>query len=251
MTGLIAYPLTPDAAPLRSAPLERAWMDKSIHKFAYRCLPLNIANRHGWEILSPSSITCAWNGSPKLDAIMIRTDEGPEYLAPKSHFGEGVLTFHPSYLFRTPPGWHLLVTGPLNRPKRGISPLTGIVETDKAHETFTVNWIMTEPLYPVRFAIGEPIAHIFPIPANLFDGIIPRIETIPDAVKAKMDAWRDSRDKFNADLKIPGSEAVAAGWQKEYFRASSRRKLSLPEFKRDAAGSTPVVPAVCPEPGDG
>jgi Family of unknown function (DUF6065) len=31
--------------------MERAWMDATDQRFAYRCLPLNIANAHGWEIL--------------------------------------------------------------------------------------------------------------------------------------------------------------------------------------------------------
>lgn len=37
---------------IRPAPLEREWMNGTNQRFAYRCLPLNIANAHGWEILN-------------------------------------------------------------------------------------------------------------------------------------------------------------------------------------------------------
>ena len=50
-------------APLiRPAPATRAWMDATPEAFAYRCLPLNIANAHGWEILSPCGFEAVWDG---------------------------------------------------------------------------------------------------------------------------------------------------------------------------------------------
>ena len=35
---------------IRPAEPRRDWMDETPEAFAYRCLPLNIANAHGWEI---------------------------------------------------------------------------------------------------------------------------------------------------------------------------------------------------------
>ena len=59
---LTAY-LHPGWAPLiRPAPATRAWMDATPESFAYRCLPLNIANAHGWEILCPCGFEAVWNG---------------------------------------------------------------------------------------------------------------------------------------------------------------------------------------------
>ena len=50
-------------------------------------------------------------------------DEGN--IAPAlGHFGFGVLTFHVPCLFRTEVGFDLMVTGPINRPKDAIAPLT-------------------------------------------------------------------------------------------------------------------------------
>ena len=41
---------------IRPAEPTREWMDRTRLSFAYRCLPLNIANAHGWEILCPVSV---------------------------------------------------------------------------------------------------------------------------------------------------------------------------------------------------
>ena len=37
---------------MRPAPHRRDWMDESPDRYAYRCLPLAIANTHGWELLN-------------------------------------------------------------------------------------------------------------------------------------------------------------------------------------------------------
>ncbi len=41
---------------IRPAPQTRAWMDATPDQYAYRCLPLNIANSHGWELLCPAGL---------------------------------------------------------------------------------------------------------------------------------------------------------------------------------------------------
>ena len=113
---LIAYVSDGHQLDVRPAPLERAWMNATDQRFAYRCLPLNIANAHGWEILCPSGFVAAWNGGKGKDAIEMFPDAGTTAPA-VSHFGHGVLTFHVPCLFRTEEGFDLMVQGPINRPK--------------------------------------------------------------------------------------------------------------------------------------
>jgi Family of unknown function (DUF6065) len=123
---LVGYVTPGHAMQIRPAPLERSWMDTTNERFAYRCLPLNIANTHGWEILCPAGFTAIWNGGAGLDAISMQPHAGT-VLPASSHFGHGALTFHVPCLFRTSPGFE---QGPINRPKDAIAPLTGVVETD-------------------------------------------------------------------------------------------------------------------------
>src|SRR5258708_9907512 len=145
--------LPPGWEPLiRPAEATRRWMAATPESFAYRCLPLNVANAHGWEILSPVAFEACWSGGSDTRDIAIRLPEGakPE-LAPVSIFGQGVLTFHIFGLFRTQPGWNLWVGGSPNRPKDGIFPLAGVIETDWSPYTFTMNWRFTRANHWVRF----------------------------------------------------------------------------------------------------
>jgi Family of unknown function (DUF6065) len=109
---LILY-LHPGWQPLiRPASAKRAWMDETPESFSYRCLPLNIANAHGWELLNPCEFEAQWNGRSDTNAITIRAQPGrrTEGLA-TSLFGQGVITFHIPGIFRTPPGWNLWIGG--------------------------------------------------------------------------------------------------------------------------------------------
>ena len=64
----------------RPAPTTRAWMDSINDNHAYRCLPLNIANSHGWEILSPCAFEATWSGGKSASAISLRTLDGYAHL---------------------------------------------------------------------------------------------------------------------------------------------------------------------------
>ena len=83
---LIAYPTSGTAPDIRPSPATRDWMDALPEGFGYRCLPLNIANMHGWEIACPRGFRARWDGGVGKEAIRIDPDEGESEL-PSSHFG--------------------------------------------------------------------------------------------------------------------------------------------------------------------
>ena len=133
-------------------------------------------------------------------------------------FGGGVLTFTMPFLFRTPPGIDLWVKGPSNWIKDGVQPLEGVVETDWAVSTFTMNWKLTRPDLVVRFERDEPICMIVPVARGLAESLAPRRMPIGEApeTQEQYEAWSRSRSEFNTMLSVPNSEAVRRGWQKDY-----------------------------------
>jgi hypothetical protein len=221
---LICYPVSDTAPKLVPANAERDWMSATPDGFAYRCLPLNIANAHGWMILNPASIAAQWDGGDGKESVKIQaTGGGATRVSASSHFGSGVLTFAIPALFRTETGYDLMVTGPVNAPKDGIAALTAIVETDWTPSTFTMNWKFTRPNCIVRFERDEPICMIFPIPRGLVEQTEPEIrslETAPE-VKQAYEQWAESRLQFNRELMIPGSAAQRQKWQKDYFQGAA------------------------------
>ena len=95
---------------------KREWMDATPDKFAYRCLPLVMANQAGWVLRCPLNFSARWNGgSQGSDTKVTFPDgEGPNAGQIRSHFGSGILTFSMPWLFRTSQGYGLWVRGPSN-----------------------------------------------------------------------------------------------------------------------------------------
>jgi hypothetical protein len=222
-------------------------MDQTTNRFAYRCLPLNIANAHGWLILNTVPFIANWNGEPDIGAISVQSCGVGTPLLARSHFGYGVLTFNVNGLFRTEPGYDLMVSGPLNRPKDAIQPLCGIVETDWAPFTFTMNWKFTRKFSSVSFESDEPFCMIFPIKRGLIQAFEPEIRPMKEDkdVYEAYKAFAKSRDEFNESLKVPGSRAQTLGWQKDYFRGDTQfasapsdhqMKIRIKDFKSSSQG---------------
>ncbi|HWY87475.1 MAG TPA: DUF6065 family protein [Gemmataceae bacterium] len=265
---IIAYELSENGMlPLTTAPVERDWMDQSPQRYAYRCLPLAIANRAGWLLHNPVTFTAVWDGGPTRHNVRLEI-ETPGMQAPSSpwaftvdsttisarasvrdprvteHFGVGTVTFTISYLFRTPPGINLWVKGPSNWIKDGAQPLEGIVETDWVPSTFTMNWKLTRPHFPVRFEKDEPVCMIVPVLRGLAESLTPvrmPIERDPALWKEYQESV-NSRVDFLRALESREPEAVERGWQRDYMHGVTaggarapehQTRLNLKEFVRE------------------
>lgn len=244
---LVAYRTHPLPMPLVAAPVARDWMDRTDRRFAYRCLPMLIANQAGWFVLSAHRVAVRWDGGRTLESLRIDCLSGEPPCPALSVFGAGILTWTVPYVFRTPPGFNLLVRGPANCPKEGIAPLEGIVETDWAEATFTMNWQMTRAHRRVTFEAGEPIAMIVPQPRGELELFRPEIKDIASdpELAASYQRWAAGRRQFNEDLRQEGSEARSQGWQKHYAQGRTvtekrstehQSKLELREFACDNPG---------------
>ncbi|HZQ63390.1 MAG TPA: DUF6065 family protein [Casimicrobiaceae bacterium] len=228
---LHCYALAPEPLPLKPAAPDRPWMDEIPEGHAYRCLPLSIANAHGWEIGSPCDFEVAWNGGPQANALLVRAIDGFPNLHhyAVSHFAFGIVTFHLTWLFRTEPGWNLVATGPLNAVKDGIAPLTGVIETDWLPYPFTMNWKMTRP-GRVQFRRGEPLCMVYPVAAGAVTQCQPEIHHLQDnpALEAEAMAWRSRRDEFMKRFRDRDPATLKEGWQRFYFLGKSPEGSAAP-----------------------
>ena len=203
---LVAYRVNPGVDhDLIAAPVARAWMDATPLRFANRCLPLLIANQAGWLLMNPETVTLTWDGTRDVAGVSVVYEHQEPVGVPRgviSHFGQGIVTWHVPYLFRTPPGWNLLARGPSNCPKDGIYALDGVVETDWSTATFTMNWQLTRPGLEVRFEAGEPYAMLVPQRRGELESFLPSIRPLQSADKDRVrhEQWATSRLDFNDRL---------------------------------------------------
>ncbi len=208
---------------IRPAEATRDWMTNTPESFAYRCLPLNIANSHGWEILSPCAFDACWTGGTGTDGVQIKVaDAVATELRPVSIFGQGVVTFHVAGLFRTSPGWNLWIGGSPNHLKDSIQALTGVVETDWAPFTFTMNWRFTRANTWVHFDAGEPICFFFPVQRGYLEDIKPKFTPMDEnpELMAQFKAWSDLRQTFHTQVASEPPKSASDKWQKHYYQGA-------------------------------
>ncbi|MBL8746647.1 MAG: hypothetical protein JNK58_09870 [Phycisphaerae bacterium] len=215
---------------IEPAPLERQWMNETPARFAYRCLPLVMANQAGWIVRCPVGFRVRWNGSDAPHGSMdFAFDESAERWSGwiSSHFGSGVLTFSLPWLFRTPRPMLLRVSGAPNWWKIGAAALEGLVETFWSPYTFTMNWKLTQPGACVSFAKGEPICFLQPVDVGLAESLEPRFRAIAEnaELKGELEAWTRARRELIDDPNRGGA------WQKNYFQGKCMSGAQEPEHR--------------------
>jgi hypothetical protein len=240
---LDCYRLHEHVPTMRAAKLPRDWMDSMHDRHAYRCLPLNMANVSGWEILCNQGFEMTWTGGNAAADITIVPDEKDKYIdhLVSSHFCYGIATFHTGHLFRTPPGWAVWTTGTPNKFKDGIQPLSGLVETDWLPYPFTMNWKFTRP-GTVRFEKDEPFCYVTLMRPKVLESITPSMKLLSDndELFEEYETWRKARSTFNNMIEAGNPDAIREAWQKFYMRGktpdgkaaknhTNRRRLAEPK----------------------
>src|SRR5271165_5287921 len=222
---LIGFTTRDDAPQIAPAPVSRTWMSEiteSRKGWPNRCLPMLMANQSGWELRNRYGFTATWVGEQNGLDIKITPDKrDTEQFLPLGHFGNGILTWHLPIVFRTPPGYNLLVRGPANYPKDAVSPLEGIVETDWASASFSMSWKLTRKLMPVRFEVDEPICMIVPQRRAELEEFAPelrRIESDED-LRCKNELFLRLRQELGQAQEATNTAAgERLPWQGDYAR---------------------------------
>jgi Family of unknown function (DUF6065) len=212
---LEAYAINDHPQPLVPAAATRGWMDEFTDHHAYRCLPLAIGNTYGWQLMLPVDVDAAWNGGPAQDDVRVSCAHPHQAI---SNFRHGVITFDVSYIFRTSPGYHLLVMGPSNTVKDGVAPMTAVIEADWLPYTFTFNYVFTRP-GRVTWKAGEPYAQICVVAANLQNQIQPVIRKLSDNSTLHADhlVWRKRRAELASNRSKGNRTGASRAWDKDYF----------------------------------
>ena len=140
----------------------------------YNCLPLVIGNMQGFIFSLPYKVTVIWNGGNHRDDIEIQYHEDNIYsdsnfIHLASEFGHGILTIHYPLTLKTPPGINLMTISPPNFPVPGLSPMTGVVESDNIRFSFTLNIKIDFSNTKITILPNTPLVGLIPIPRYFCD----------------------------------------------------------------------------------
>lgn len=206
--------------PLVPADRERDWMNALPERYANRCLPLRVANEAGWWVLNERPFWVMWDGGQHQSSVKVEyldTDTPESVRVASSHFGGGILTIFIPFLFRTPPGYNLLIRGPANFARPGASALEGIVETDWAPYSATMNWQITEVNKTVLFGEDEPICMVVPQKRGELEEFYPVIGSEDDPIMHANRAWTLGRHEFLQQI-LDDQVSYKTDWQRDYFQ---------------------------------
>lgn len=139
-------------------------MDETTSGYAYRCLPMTYANRHGWCMRLTEDVEVTWDGNIYADGTTIHTGRNQNGIRVADNgTGNGIVTFHLNAIPRTDPDWNLWIMGAPNLVIPGASALSGVVESDWVYTAPTSNWKLTDPGRTVTFKKGDPVIFFIPI----------------------------------------------------------------------------------------
>jgi hypothetical protein len=232
---LVCYALHEHPPEIVAARPDRKWMDEFPDRHPYRCLPLAIANSYAWHVICPVPVEVEWNGgkaASDLTARVLKPLPGgrPPDMFCRSVFTHGIVTMHLDYIFRTPPGWDLIASGPTNNPKENAYPLTGLVESSWLPYPFTMNWQIMRP-GKVLFEEGEPFCSIMLVEKMKLLDCEPQIKRLSDdpELAQQARAFKAERDQLMARLKAGDPEARRQPWSKHYFLGELPDGTKVPE----------------------
>lgn len=217
------------------ATAKRSWMDKTDGN-AYRCVPLNVANQYGWNVLSPVDFSAEWDGGEESSSLVVKILEPVNFSIASSDFGHGILSIIPDFIVRTSSATSIYVRGVPNQISNGLQPLDAIVETDWLPFTFTFNYKFTKP-GKLIIKRGQPLFMFFPIQRGFIDSFKTserHIESNEDLYNdyKKYSKLRDAQNSgFMENSKNRGTYGRGKLFDKEFDIVDHQKKLNLPEFK--------------------
>lgn len=130
-------------------------MDGTFSKHAYRCAPLVNANKYGWEVILPETVSVIRNQQGVV-SITSNTSKSVLPICGTTILNESI-AFYPNLIFVTEPGYSIRVSGPPNFFIRGAQAYEAIVPTSWWHESFQFSWRIIEPDMEVTFHKNMPI----------------------------------------------------------------------------------------------
>ena len=135
----------------------RDWMDESIDRQAYKCLPVTLANCLGWSFSIPEDISFILHSSTNTVEIL----SGSKYSSVDRT--NGTISFISGLTIQSETPTSLLIMPVPNQFIDGVSPFTSIVNTSVLRAPIPSAWKVTKYDEKITIKTGTPIAAIIPL----------------------------------------------------------------------------------------
>lgn len=181
----------------------RDWMDSSIDKHAYKCLPVTLANCLGWSFSIPEDISFILHSSTSTVEIL----SGSKY-ASVDRTNE-TISFISGLTIQSDSPTSLLIMPVPNQFIDGISPFTSVVNTSVLKAPIPSAWKITGYDKKITIKSGTPIAAIIPISLTTLQ------ETKFEIMESPLD---DEYFKYIDDYRKKFTETISNGEYTHMYR---------------------------------
>lgn len=195
------------------ATADREWINLT-DKASHKCKPMREASKLGWLVLLPFDIQLYWDGGTKQESLSISSSDPMAKKLVVSHFGYGMVSIIFNFIVRTPPGVHILVSGPLNQSRGGVAPLSALIETDWLPYHFAITYRCIQPNARITIHRNEAIAQIIPVSRGIVDRMELSIGKIDDDPEMERDfsEWHIARQADAAQYAVDGQPRKPLGF---------------------------------------
>lgn len=189
---------------VKPASLKREFLDNTLEGHGYRCQPMSMANRHGWEFLLPQDVEVIWDGISDTSSTHVKILKG-EYLPnglrlvdPKT--ANGTITFFLNSYIETDPGHYLIMNGPSNHFVLGAVPMNALIRSDLTHKNdLQYCWQLTLANTPILFKKGTPFLTIYNYPVSLLESTNVEIAPVTKEIIEAASKYNQDRSELRGD----------------------------------------------------
>lgn len=159
--SIFAYQLNDDPAIIDQISIKRKWMDETVNKHAYQCMPVSLANTLGWAISFPEDISFIWDGVCDTSDSHIQIIKGSKYCS--SARANATVSFNTYLKITTDQDITTLVMPVPNEFNENFQCFTSLISTSFYKSALPVAWRVLKPNIEISIPAGTPVAVFIPI----------------------------------------------------------------------------------------
>lgn len=144
--------------------VQRDWLDETIEKHGYKCMPITSMNTHSWSIVLKKKTVIHWSPEERPKDIEVLCGPG------EFNMYGGFVSFQLPYIFKTEEDFYTVFIPSPNFVYNNATPLSFLIRSDWFPSSFQCAWKLHTPGRHV-IEEGTPLVSFFPYPKNLIDDV--------------------------------------------------------------------------------
>lgn len=207
--------------------VQRDWIDQTIEKHGYKCMPITSINTHSWSVILKTKTVVHW--SPEEKPKDIKTLSGPGEF---NMYG-GFISFQLPYIFKTDEDFYTIFFPTPNFIYKKATPLSFLMRSDWFPSSFQCAWKLHEPGRHV-LEEGTPLISFMPYPKKLIDSVNISVysnERMDESLYSKHRSYVDYMESEYSKIDRSSFDEYPYIYKKGILSENSEKVIDDPEWR--------------------